>query len=204
MDAKLKALQKLAGLSDEAPLDKLAKNKAERGFGDKVMDYLDRPGAASRAAIMAGVRGQNPLTAFGEQFTESSEKAPSGADIAETVGEKFDIQNPYALAGLATLADLTDPTNLVPGGILKKAPKAMKAISGAKKLDMPKPTNVAQMMKERAAAGKTGSMVLDTGPKGIESLSDLRLDKVKKDAGLFDTDEEALDFLEKLRASKSR
>lgn len=132
-DPRLKALQKLAGVTDQSPVDKLAKIKAERSFGSKLMDYLNRPGAASRAAIMEGLKGGSALGAFGRQFVSPSDEAPSGQDIAEFVSEKYDIENPYALAGIETAAEFTDPTMLMPGGVLKKAPAAMKAVKDAPK-----------------------------------------------------------------------
>ncbi len=200
-NARLKALQKLAGMADEAPIQNIAKQKAERSFGSKAMDYISRPGAATRAAIMAGLTGKSASDAFGEQIQQPSEQAPSGADIVDLASEQYDIENPYLQTGLATAADLIDPTMLLPGGILKKAPAAMKALQGAKavrKIPMTSAgPSAAQLLKE-AKKSKFGSVaVKETAEEA--PFAGLKAERLKRQ---FSEDDDALRFLEELARKK--
>lgn len=133
-DYKREALKRLAGMSDEAPVGKLAKGKmADRSMMDQILEYMAKPGAASRAAIAALQADQSPVEAFTSQWDKPSAEAPTGADIAETFGEQYGVENPYALGALATITDLgADPTNLVPGGAFKKLPAALGMAKGIK------------------------------------------------------------------------
>lgn len=101
----------------------------------KALDYLGRPAAVARAGTQSYLNDEDYLKAMSEQLHKPSEQAPSGADIAETVGKKADIQNPYALGTLATLADVgLDPLAFIPGEkIAGLAPKAMRALRGVEK-----------------------------------------------------------------------
>ena len=129
---KLEALKRIAKREGKQEVKNLLPEQEPSTF-DKVIDYLDRPGAATRSAIQAYQMDEDPIEAFKTGFTSPSEKAPTGADIAETFSEQQNIQNPYALAALATIADVADPTSFVPGGVFRKAPKAMKAIGRGSK-----------------------------------------------------------------------
>lgn len=126
--------------------------EAEQSFGDKAMRVLGMPGAATRAGIMAAQEGRDLLPAIREQLSMNAPEAPTGADIAQKVSDDTGITNPYGLAALATLADVTDPTILMPGGAplkaagmmgmaAKMAPKAAKAGKAAK------PETLAQVAK---------------------------------------------------------
>lgn len=116
-EAKRKALEKLAGYDEES-----------------MQRILDTPGRITRAGIHAFQNDQPIMAAMGEQLKPNAPQAPSGADIAETFGQKHNVQNPYVLGGLATLADVFDPTMLVPGGIEAKAPRTFEALRGLSKV----------------------------------------------------------------------
>lgn len=107
-------------------------------------EFIDKyTGAPTRAAIQAGIEGESPVEAFGEQFGEDPSMAPTGKHIAKNLGVtekklsdlvpdlftddpeiaeswlKFkkggaaDISGTGA-AGL-TIDILADPTNIIPG-----------------------------------------------------------------------------------------
>lgn len=67
----------------------LLKDAAKTGMGgleyvgDKLNEYSSAP---SRSAISAGIKGENPVSAFKSQFGEDPSKAPSGGDIASQIG----------------------------------------------------------------------------------------------------------------------
>lgn len=53
----------------------------------KAGEFIDSySGAPTRAALGAAVTGNNPLTAFGEQFGEDPKLAPTGKEIARVIG----------------------------------------------------------------------------------------------------------------------
>jgi len=111
-DAKKKALQQLS---------------QNQGVGDKILDYLDRMGAASRSGIYAAqdFNPSDPLAAgraFAHQLTRPSSEAPTGYDIAERTG----LENPYIKTAIATSADVFDPTPL---GKLAEVGKGVKALA---------------------------------------------------------------------------
>lgn len=139
------ALERLAQKNLEHPTEE------EPGMVATALDYLGRPGAATRSAIDAAVSEDGkPWEAFKQGLQRPTEDSPTGADIADKVGERFDIQNPMALAGLATLADLTDPVSFVPGGQISKSGKVMKAVDSM--ADKAKPTLdwLKKMTKDKA------------------------------------------------------
>jgi len=79
----------------EKPLS-FADNALDAGLavGGRVLDgvgwigeKVDRvTGAPTRSAMMAGLKGENPLSAFGNQFGRPAEKAPRGSDISRYLG----------------------------------------------------------------------------------------------------------------------
>ena len=98
---------------------------------EKIRQALERPGAAARGGIGALQEDVTDPTAAYEaakQAFQSPETAPTGYDIAERFGESANIENPYILGALATIAETADPTSLVPMvGPMAKLPKALKA-----------------------------------------------------------------------------
>lgn len=90
-------------------------------------------GAPARASIGAAQEGKNPITAFGKQFGENPETAPTGEQLVEKSG----VTNPTAKSIAGTAMDFAaDPTNFIPGkaiagglaiGALKKATAGGKA-----------------------------------------------------------------------------
>ena len=142
---------------------------------DTGLDILDRPGRATRAAIGAAQDDKgfsDIMSAAGAQLKEGAPEAPSGADIAERVGEKYDIQNPLALAALATAADVVDPTIFVPGGQVTKLGKAGK---------------LGKMGMKAGDAKKLGKTILK--PEAPEKIGKviLRDDAVPKSSGMLRT-----------------
>jgi len=101
----------------------MAKKADEEGIGSKILSALDTPGRVTRAGIDAYQHDKPVLSAMGDQIGSDAPPVASGADIAEKFGQDHDITNPYALGGIATAADLIDPTMLVPGGQIAKLGK---------------------------------------------------------------------------------
>jgi len=113
---------------------KLNKKQTEEMSGfDKVVDYLGRPAASMREGVYAAQTDQPIVQAMKRGFMQPSEMAPTGSDMADKFSESTGVENPYALAALATLGDFVDPANYVPMvGPIAKAPKAIK---GMKKME---------------------------------------------------------------------
>ena len=131
-DPRLKVLENLAAKAGAA-------NSDELGTFDKLLQYADTPGRMTRAGIGALQDGTDPLFAIKGQVGLPNQEAPSGFDIASKLGEQYDIENPYALAAIATGADVLDPTMLIPGSAMGKiaspaAKMVAKGSSSAKKL----------------------------------------------------------------------
>lgn len=137
----------------------LSRLAADAGEGsDYLLKQLDKPGRATRAAIDALQTDKDILPAIKAQFGEAPPEVPSGADIAERAGEKYDIQSPAALAAIATAADVIDPTMFVPGGQVSKIGKL--GVLG----------KAAQKGKVASKAGK-GVKVVDDAPKSFGKVS---------------------------------
>lgn len=85
-------------------------------------------GAPARAAVGAAQDGNNPISAFANQFGGDPSKAPTGYDIASKVTD-----NPYLGTALATAVDFgADPLNALPAvGVAKKLAFGAKALEGA-------------------------------------------------------------------------
>ena len=176
-------------------LRKLVGDKAdqEEGFGSKLMDALDRPGRATRAAIGAFQQDQPIMPAIKEQFGANPPDAPTGYQLAEHVQDKYDIQNPVALAAMATAADVADPTMFIPGGQVTKLGKmgvlskmAGKGQSAAEVLrdmqKMPKgkygrvavkPTAADRVADEMAEKGRKLGMERGTLPSPAQRQADM-------------------------------
>lgn len=166
----------------------LRKLAADAGSGTGwLLDKLDRPGRATRAAIGAYQEGSPILEAARAQLGANPPEAPSGADIAERVGQDYDIQSPAALAAIATLADVADPTMFVPGGqatklgtLAKVAGKGGKAAQGAKKAE-----SFAEGLKRIKDSGKKKLEMKDLSPTA-QNVTDeamkkkFALDSIKK------------------------
>lgn len=108
---------------------------ADAGSGaETLVDVLDRPGRATRAAIDAYQQDKPILGAIGSQLTEKNPEAPpTGAELAETFQEQSGVDNPYVLGALATMADTLDPTMLIPGGAPAKL--GLKGVKGMRMAD---------------------------------------------------------------------
>lgn len=115
-------------MPDENDKDK-ARKAAAKSVSDKFMEGLDLPGRAMRSGIGAYLQDEPVWEAI-----KNPQDAPTGCEIAEMAGEKYDIQNPYALTGIATAADVIDPVGLLPGGLITKIPKAAKVARGVSAL----------------------------------------------------------------------
>ncbi len=87
-------------------------------------------GAPTRAAMGALQEGENPVTAFGQQFAENPDAAPTGEDIVAKSGMLRRGSFAEKVAGFGADVAL-DPTNLIPG---KAAAGGLLAIGGLKKL----------------------------------------------------------------------
>lgn len=104
-----------------------------------VLEAIDSvTGAPTRSAADALISGENPISAFGQQFAADPSKAPTGEDLMEKLGvpESMSIEpqpgigevvgedklpkiNPRAILGVG--ADMAlDPLNIVPGKAISK------------------------------------------------------------------------------------
>lgn len=190
-------------------LGKVASKKAaqeeeqleEMGVGERILDILDRPGRATRAGIYAAQTDKPILDAIRAQLGSNPPEAPSGADIADRVSEDYNIQNPYALAGVATLADVADPTMFIPGGqvtkggkvlqMAKGAGKSKKLAEAAKKLGISEDALRAfrqERMADNARKGASAANVLDDAKKaggnvGLKQTAQEAQEQAMKEAG---------------------
>ena len=141
---------------------------------DDLLNMLDAPGRAMRAGIQAYQTDQPVWPSISSQLQPNAPEAPTGAQIAETFGEQHDVQNPYALAGLATLADFVDPTMLVPFGGISKVGKAKAAMKY-----LPKEINAAKRIASGAEklASEFGKVKV-IPDKIYEPLAHLKADKL--------------------------
>lgn len=114
----------------------------------KTLDVLDTPGRATRAAIGAYQQDKPVLGAIKEQFSANRPEAPSGEELATRFSDKYDVNNPAVLTALATLAEVADPSMLVPGGQVGKLGKIAGMAKG--------------VGKGRKVAGKAVEMGSDT------------------------------------------
>ncbi|RLD64904.1 MAG: hypothetical protein DRI84_07915 [Bacteroidetes bacterium] len=117
-DPKIEALKRLAGKDEEE----------RQGLGDKILDYLDRTGAATRSGIYTAQHfdPQDPLAAgraFSDQLGQPSADAPTGADIANRMGLSDD--SVLAKTAVATAGEMAD---INPFGKLSKVLKAGKGL----------------------------------------------------------------------------
>lgn len=106
-----------------------------------VGEFVDKyTGAPTRAGLLAGIKGENPLLAAKAQFGEESSQAPTGEQIVGELGMEPGFARSAAGFGVDVLAD---PLNLVPAGklsgligkgakALEDAPKALKVLSEEK------------------------------------------------------------------------
>lgn len=96
------------------------------------LDYLGRPNAAiKRGALDFAKSGSisGALGAAGDQLGQPSDEAPSGYEVAEALGQRYDIESPEALTALSVAAEMAD----VP--VLGTATKGLRmAAKGAKKV----------------------------------------------------------------------
>lgn len=127
-----------------------------KSAGNKALDILGRPNAAIKRAAYEYMAGNNPLQGLKQGLTEESDKAPSGEQIAEMAREKYDIQNPLALAAIDTASEFVDiPT---PAGLMGKLGK------------------VANLTRKEADIAKNAIKM-----KGQEKLLDLMKNKAPKE-----------------------
>jgi hypothetical protein len=101
-----------------------------------VGEFVDSYGGApTRAAIEAGANGSNPLSAFANQFGEDPKLAPTGKEVAESLGfdnttgqyvtnQKTGMTNQKTVsdAGVVGLGIdiVADPLNFIPMGLIAK------------------------------------------------------------------------------------
>lgn len=142
----------------------------EDSMGEKVMKALEMPGRATRAAIGAYQQDEPILDAAKAQFSFDAPDAPSGADLAEHVQDKYDIESPAALAAMATAADVIDPTMLIPGGQITKAGKLGALMKMAGKGD-----TAADILK-KAKPSQFGKVAI------VPSKADLEMEAMKRAA----------------------
>lgn len=167
-DIKQKVLSKI--IRGESPEMGLGVQAQEDSAAEKLMKILDMPGRATRAAIGAYQKGMPLVEAAKQQFDFQAPEAPSGAELAEHVRDKYEVESPAALAAMATAAEVVDPTMLIPGGQVSKLGK-LGAISKIGK----KQKNAAELLREAKDKG-FGKTVI------APSKADLEMDAMKKAA----------------------
>ena len=143
---------KQAGMAPPKQVEPMEKRGLLQRIGETVDSYT---GAPARASIGAVQRGENPFSAFGKQFGEDPQLAPTGKEIAQKAGisdkplyDTTDDQfqylqdtDPLAARDLGGLRGVSrsgaaglgidvaaDPTNALPfaGSILKGSSKAVR------------------------------------------------------------------------------
>ena len=82
-------------------------------------------GAPVRSAIGAGMRRENPIEAYRQQFGKPSETAPTGRELSEQAGVSPSV-SPYTGVAVDVLAD---PTMLIPGKLVGKTATAVKGMA---------------------------------------------------------------------------
>lgn len=176
-------------------------NAPKMGAFEKILNTLDMPGRATRAATNALLEGNDPLAEAKSQLGTEAQAA-SGFDIASKVGNKYGIENPYALTAIATAADVLDPSMFIPGGVIKGPLSKMagKASSMFKIGDISFPAKstaeakkIADQLKKQGKVNPTTTLVKDTEP-------------VSRDLGkinFIDDRAKAVDVTEKFPALKS-
>lgn len=114
------------------------KQDAEPTFGDKALGVVGKvasaldsvTGAPSRSAIGALQDGQNPLTAFKNQFAEDPSAAPTGAEIAKKAGVSDEAFAQFTGDDVAKLANTISKIGGAPALALKiladNAPQSLK------------------------------------------------------------------------------
>lgn len=164
-------------------LNKLAGNISEGT--DWALDKLDRPGRATRAGIGAAQNDEDVWDAVKAQFGENPPEAPSGTDIADKFSEDYDITNPYALTGIATAAEVVDPTMFIPGGQVSKVGKLGKlktlmgvAEKGDTAADILRMGSKAEHGAE--AVNKGASAISQIGKAKVETRNPAELMKVRE------------------------
>lgn len=151
---RFQQLQRMIGRTQR---DKLQPQEQEEGsILGTVADYLGRPNAAIKSGIHAFQNDQPVLDAISKGFTSHSDQAPTGDQIATKFGESYGVENPMALAGLATIAEMADVPGLSP---FSKGSKMMKAVG---KVD---PSAV----KKLPGMAKTGESAADVLKKAPDS-----------------------------------
>lgn len=108
-------------------------NRIKQSLGkpiEKGLDYLGRPNAAMKSGVMDYVKNDSLSGALGSaasQLGMPSDSAPSGYDVAEAIGSKYDIQSPAALTALSVGAEMMDVPGVgMAGKGLRMANKASK------------------------------------------------------------------------------
>lgn len=96
-------------------------------------------GAPTRSAVMAGIKGENPLEAAKNQFGEDPAQAPTGEQIVGELGMEEGLPRSALGFGVDVLAD---PLNIIPiskltkvskiPGMVEKTPAAMKTFAEGK------------------------------------------------------------------------
>lgn len=164
--------------------------KAGVGF-EGFADTVGRPGAATRAAIRAYQEGRDVSQAIREQFGENPPEAPSGAEIAEAFGERYDVENPAVLGTIATAADMADPLMFVPGGqVGRLGAHAGKLGAVAKRLPGPFSRGIGKGVKfvdDMPQGGSGAVRVVDDVPTNLGSVK--VLDDTPKGGGQVASDE---------------
>jgi len=115
--------------------EKSLKEKALEALAAAGNKYDSYMGAPTRSAIGAAKEGENPLSAFADQFGEDPSTAPTGFDLTK------EIENPYLGAIAATAVDVVDPLSLTGVGAgVKALSKSGKALKGLGKTGKAVPT----------------------------------------------------------------
>lgn len=105
-------------------------NKLKKALG-RGAEYLARPNAAIKAATMDYLEDEDlggALERGYEQLGQESSTAPTGYEIGEKAGEKYDITNPLALTAVSTAAEMAD----LPYGLGKLSKASRMARGGSK------------------------------------------------------------------------
>jgi hypothetical protein len=93
----------------------------EKGTLESMLSWLESyAGAPSRAGIVAGASGENPIKAFVDQWGAPTETAPTGVDVSASLGASRTKDIPYIYPGMSpySFRDIPDPERTTPAETL--------------------------------------------------------------------------------------
>jgi hypothetical protein len=199
---EMKRLEKPKAQDEKGVLEELGSDALElvTDLGETIDTYT---GAPARAAVHAAQVGENPLSAFGNQFGEDPSKAPTGKEIAQKMGvsdsslsdlfpnlytdddEEANEWFKFKKGGAADISAsgaaglgydlILDPT-LLASPLLKGISKGAKFLKGSNNIDK------AQAIKNPTVLGNTSEAIVENTDEARNILNQVLNPKRSKNA----------------------